>query len=552
MPGRIDIGLVLGGTVSAGAYTAGALDFLLQALAAYEAKRTSGDADAPSHQPVIAAASGSSGGGICAAQVAIAATRRQTPATDPANPPQAWQNPPYRMWTGAELSYEAFIDPSDLLTGPGPGPDRPLSVLNGEVRESFGNIAFVADFQAANPSYIADPLPIAVATTSLRGVPYSIRFLTDKSDGDPGIDRHGMRFHHDHRRFTWSRSGAARPGTVRLDPAQFPQSLADLPQAPGWRELRAAALATSAFPLVFPAYPLEKPRTDYADHLADTAGAVAPDWPAQGGPDHRFYAVDAGTVNNEPLELTRSALVGPGGSFAGSAHAVDKLLLMVDPLDGAALPEPSHQFFDLLGQVVGALVQNSRFKPSELLAARNESIFTRFLLTPTRVTQGGELADQALASNLLAAFFGFFHADLRRHDYFLGRWNAWRFLKDHFVLPTNHPAFAGWTDPTFDVTKRVEGQVFACRPIVPLYGDAAPEPARAPWPRVDPDLFTPQLKARTATRIAALAQHAAGSNPGQSPNLLLAAVMSVAKGEIANWIEASVKDAIRTINDSPA
>ncbi|MBT6118723.1 MAG: hypothetical protein HOH66_12725 [Rhodospirillaceae bacterium] len=548
---KIEIGLVLGGTVSAGAYTAGALDFLLQALAALEAKRNSGDADAPSHQPIIAAASGSSGGGICAAQIAIAATRRQTPIADPANPPPAWENPPYRMWTGAELSYEAFIDPSDL-TGGNPGPDRPLSVLNGAVRESFGNIAFVADDRPADLAYIADPLPIAVATTTLRGVPYSIRFVTDKAPGDPGFDRQDMRFHHDHLRFSWSRTGQAPSGTILLDPTQFPRELVNLPQAAGWRDLRAAALATSAFPLVFPAYPLEKPRAAYDDHLADTAGPVDPDWPTHGGPDHRFYAVDAGTVNNEPLELTRSALVGPGGSFAGSANGVDKLILMIDPLGGGGLPEPSHQFFDLLSQIVGALVQNSRFKPSELLAVRGESIFSRHLLTPTRQTATGQIADQALASDLLAAFFGFFHADLRRHDYFLGRWNAWRFLKNHFVLPAGHPAFAGWTDPTFAVTKRIDGQVMNCRPIVPLYGDAAPEPARASWPHLDPNLFTPQLKQRTANRIGLLAQRIAGANPAQDPNLLLAAVMSVAKGEIANWIEASVEDAIRTINDSPA
>ncbi len=51
-----ELGLVFAGTVSAGAYSAGALDFLLQALQELQNHRQ--DQGAPTHKVVIKAASG--------------------------------------------------------------------------------------------------------------------------------------------------------------------------------------------------------------------------------------------------------------------------------------------------------------------------------------------------------------------------------------------------------------------------------------------------------------------------------------------------------------
>jgi predicted patatin/cPLA2 family phospholipase len=49
-PGTFELGLVLGGTVSAGAYTAGALDFLLQALEAELVQPVRGSARRDGHR----------------------------------------------------------------------------------------------------------------------------------------------------------------------------------------------------------------------------------------------------------------------------------------------------------------------------------------------------------------------------------------------------------------------------------------------------------------------------------------------------------------------
>jgi len=55
---------VLAGTVSAGAYTAGVLDYLLEALDAWQRAKEDGKSFAPPHEVVVSTIAGASGGGI--------------------------------------------------------------------------------------------------------------------------------------------------------------------------------------------------------------------------------------------------------------------------------------------------------------------------------------------------------------------------------------------------------------------------------------------------------------------------------------------------------
>jgi predicted acylesterase/phospholipase RssA len=58
------VGLCLAGAVSAGAYTAGVMDYLIEALEAWEKRR--GEEDVPTHRVVIPVIGGSSAGGMTA------------------------------------------------------------------------------------------------------------------------------------------------------------------------------------------------------------------------------------------------------------------------------------------------------------------------------------------------------------------------------------------------------------------------------------------------------------------------------------------------------
>jgi hypothetical protein len=70
---EFQIGLTMSGAISAGAYTAGVLDFLVEALDAREDARNGSDSDTvPNHRVGVKVMSGASAGAITAAIAAIA------------------------------------------------------------------------------------------------------------------------------------------------------------------------------------------------------------------------------------------------------------------------------------------------------------------------------------------------------------------------------------------------------------------------------------------------------------------------------------------------
>ena len=72
-PPTFQLGLALSGAISAGAYTAGALDFLFQALSEWEQHR--GEPDVPNHSVVLKVIAGASAGAITGALGTIALAR---------------------------------------------------------------------------------------------------------------------------------------------------------------------------------------------------------------------------------------------------------------------------------------------------------------------------------------------------------------------------------------------------------------------------------------------------------------------------------------------
>src|SRR5215469_1534325 len=65
--GAFHLGINMAGAVSAGAYTAGVLDFLMEALEEWYAAKASGGAAVPRHDISLDVFSGASAGGMCAA-----------------------------------------------------------------------------------------------------------------------------------------------------------------------------------------------------------------------------------------------------------------------------------------------------------------------------------------------------------------------------------------------------------------------------------------------------------------------------------------------------
>jgi hypothetical protein len=195
-------------------------------------------------------------------------------------------------------------------------------------------------------------------------------------------------------------------------------------------------------------------------------------------------------MNNEPLELARRLLAGSDGRNERAGDRAEKAVLLIDPCPSdlnfdpdydAALPDLAKQVLALFN----AMKNQTRFKPDELMLAAHPQNYSRFMIAPKR---GDE--PHPIASGALGGFGGFLKREFREHDFFLGRRNAQKFLKDRFVLLETNALFVDWTEemkqrycvrdpasgaPLIEETQRL-------LPIIPLLNDAT-EPCEAlPWP----------------------------------------------------------------------
>ena len=92
--------------------------------------------------------------------------------------------------------------------------------------------------------------------------------------------------------------------------------------------------------------------------------------------------------------------------------------------------------------LLSALKNQARFKPEELALAEDETIFSRFMIAPSRDGAVGDADPPAMAAAILGGFGGFLHKSFRQHDFQLGRRNCQAFLRWHYCLPETNPIHA--------------------------------------------------------------------------------------------------------------
>lgn len=522
-PRTFEIGLVLAGAVSAGAYIGGVLDFLFEALDAYEDERSraiaAGEPGAAArHKVLLRVISGASAGGMSAAMVATAARRRFAPIRCPADADgQGGRNPFYAPWV-RQVDMRWLLGESDLAGAR--APVRSLldcSVLD-KMRDeilSFPQRADATDAPIDRP-WLPDRLKLCFTVTNLRGVPYSFAF-----DGSPGAS-YTMTCHADIARFSVKLRGQAdaRPDEVDL---AGESSAAD----PGWTLLGNAALATGSFPLALrsrtitplpalysasffpdhaqispatgnPAPPVVAYRIDgEVKHLADGRCKFAP---------YSYASADGGMIDNEPLEWARIELAGILGRNPRGAVAACRALIMVDPFpdpplakdrlaaDGRDAHADAEQetLLSLAGGMITAMKNQGRFHPEDIRLALDSSVASRFIISPSGrdkdkqdPEKGSLTGGAALASGALGGFSGFLCEAYRHHDFMLGRENCRSFLQKYFRIPVTTSDASG--NPVRSWLFAEEPDVLPDddplrgRAIIPLHGTAAVTPAPR-WP----------------------------------------------------------------------
>jgi hypothetical protein len=528
------IGLALSGAISAGAYTAGVSDFLFQALSEWDAHR--GEPGVPNHRVVLKVIAGALAGAISGALGAIALARGIRPRefdskqirdryADTYRTHQKFLcvlPPLYRTWV--ELPRMVGVDGTGGLLGTADiqatkADNTPIvrSLLDASVLDEIKRAAIEPDQSSpatvVSCPFITKDLHVFITISNMRGIPFRVAF---------GRNSYGMQTIGDRIHYVVNDLGRCDLGNTNLwlendtRNASHQISVKTLPakkttELGDWDLYGTAALASGAFPVGLSCRRLEFPWAHYMHRQypipvpADVE--IQPDFPP--GIQERFKnflfeSVDGGLVNNDPFDYAQFALTG-GPALPACGKTVEKAIIMVAPFPEPPdfLPEnsPSPALTAIVRALFPALVNQARFRTSELAPALSERDFGRFLIAPSRrmprtglqntANGASRLERFAIACGLLGGFGGFLDEKFRAHDFQLGRRNCQYFLEKSFLVPPNNK-IVGRPGST------------GMLPIIPLVGLAA-DPVLLPrWPQMsqaDFDLVSRRLE----TRVDAIA-----------------------------------------------
>lgn len=430
-PDKFYVGLCLAGAISAGAYTAGVMDYLIEALEDWQMRKQRGDVNVPSHEVVIPVIGGASAGGMTAA-ITASAIHDKIDHVKTAPAPLLSQIPTnkfYHSWVDiiADDMIQVLLKTDDF-SGKGM-----QSLLNTEFIDQVANRAIaVYGEKAVKRAYMDENMKIFFTLSNLEGMDFSVSFQSNI----PNYNKYIITSHKDYLNFSMADSEK----DYKMDgwiPLNFKTKLnAEL--------AKQAAMATGAFPVAFKARELVREGKylndlDWFDPITKAAAN-----PFDQGP-YRTLNVDGGLINNEPFEKVRRVLKDLTGQTEAkdyqSYNTFTSTVLMVDPFPS----QPREFSFDtmlssVMGHTLTALINQSRIKAETLIDAMDSQLAGQFLVAPVRyVNQPGGQENfegrYAIASGALSGFGGFISKEFRIHDYFLGRANCEKFLRDHFTVP---------------------------------------------------------------------------------------------------------------------
>jgi hypothetical protein len=474
--GTFELALALAGTVSAGTYTAGVLDFLLEALDAWQAEKDKKTPGVPTHNVFIRAIAGASGGAINGILFGRSAEYGSNRGATKGNPLyDAWtaitmpdlleisQTQPFNAFLNAS-KIEKMAEDQTKLVGKTPSPNRP---------------------------YLTNPLRIYATVTNITGVPYNIPM-----SGQTGLS-HSMSRMED-----WVRLAApisTGTGDTLREYSTVDEFFLDRTQPGGWAPAYDACLATSAFPGAFPSRNINREAVALGyrflciaktDGTGSEVAQITPNWDlvTPNFPNPRSVKtlnVDGGACNNEPLDLARRVLAGYSGRNERAGDKANRATILVDPFSDrdplGPIEQPKDPIAPILTLIFG-LVSQARFKAEDLVLAQREDVFSRFLIAPIGQGKTGITPNSvattgaaAIASGAFGGFSGFLNRRYLDYDFKLGRRNAYVFLTKHFMLPVGNPLVqAPWWPAAAPDWQDVDKTGAKFRAIIPIMKTVTP------------------------------------------------------------------------------
>jgi hypothetical protein len=470
------IGICMAGAVSAGAYTAGVMDYLLEALEAYEQQR--GQPGVPSHKIEIPVIGGASAGGMTALITAAALQQGITPVKAP--------NANIQDERKENILYHSWVDLTDK--------DMFARMLKNDDIDDAGvvsafNCTFIDEVASRTitpvntnneikwqklPDFFPDRLKLFTTISNLEGYTYDVSF---KSGGGTGHHPYYMQFHNDYACFEMNREGV-------------------LPSGKGWMPLdiekrvnttpaMEAAMATGAFPVGLKARVLSRTKevaenNPFFDEETRKAIKIEQD-------PYIALNVDGGMINNEPFDKVRELLLEetdqapkPGEPDMREYEDFAKFkstVLMIAPFPSKK-PDAitiADKLLHVVGLTLSAMITQMRSKPAQVKDAMDENCAGQYLIDPSRkvIIDGKETTiqgEKAIACGALGGFSGFINKEFRIHDYFLGRHNCKVFLKEYFTIPdaakNENPIFAAGYNGITDTKYQAKDGSWQIIPIV--------------------------------------------------------------------------------------
>lgn len=470
-PRSFRLGLAMAGAATGGAFSAGVLDFLWQALSEWEAAKKRADPDVPTWSVSISDVTGASAGGLTAFVAASTANAEYIPnalGTPLPNVPVT-ASPLFNAWVSL-ITAERLFDKTDLENQPADN-RQVASILSSNFMLDTAKTVVPEPSSKPRPDWIEPNMMLTLTATNLRGVPYS---LNGFASSDPLCSNFAMRRHADYIRFHFNLPGD--DDVAYAPPDSIPVDLQAQRSTDTWQKVINAARATAAFPIGFPSVRIDVPRQYYY-----ARPGANPSWSDDQKTGMESYAaLDGGILNNEPFTLLENQMRQRHGRKL-QADPTDAWgsILLIDPFPDRLVEDD--RFTDgntPLMQVIGSLLPTIRgdamFKEEDILHALDENRLDRFMIVPNRTAESWQ--PNFLATGGLGAFAGILHEKLRRHDYLLGRKNCQEFLTNVLRL---HVEAARENELFNEHEAFLTGESVA---IIPLVGKAA-EPLQEPeWP----------------------------------------------------------------------
>ena len=359
------------------------------------------------------------------------------------------------------------FDIKDMLGNEDLSNHKPInSILNVKPIEDIKSLLMHEKWGATNFAatldYIDDNIEVFMTLASLEGIPYK----TTPSKGN-GLSYSVLKSHLDYIKFNFSKD-PNKPSTNNIPYAYNLQFRSDyyFGDDHNWLKLIESSRATAAFPFGFQPRTVKRLRKEYDGKLfylnyttprsSDVKKnidytKIEPAWPA-GNPDDDFDMeyVDGGTFNDEPNDLARGSIIQslnlPDYQIPNNGTDTNACVILINPLpnnfDKSSMPGTQvtgiPTLFQLPQYLIGAMMDQGRFRPDWIEKALDDNYYSRFLISPTREDAKGEKADLPLAGGLLGAFSGFIDKSFREHDYKLGHYNTYQFLSNYFIIPTDN------------------------------------------------------------------------------------------------------------------